>query len=64
MRGEARRMTLSVPVHDGRALGFLERFAEILERRFEDDRAIFEVAIAPRALEHLHTIAADVRHAE
>jgi len=63
-RADARRMTLSLPAHDGRALGFLERFAEILERRFEDDRAIFEVAIAPRALEHLHTIAADVRHAE
>jgi len=63
-RADARRMTLSVPLHDGRALGFLERFAEILERRFEDDRAILDVAIAPRALEHLHTIAADVRHAE
>ncbi len=64
MRGDARRVTLSVPAHDGRALGFLERFAEVLERRFEDGRAILDVTIAPRALEHLHTIAADVRHSE
>ncbi len=62
MRGEQQRITLSVPAHDGKALGFLERFAEIHERRFEDGRAILDVAIAPRALEHLHTIAADIRH--
>ncbi len=62
MRGEQRRMTLSVPAHDGKALSFLERFAEVIERHFEDGRAIVEVAIAPRALEHLHSIAADIRH--
>ncbi len=64
MRGEQRRMTLSVPAHDGKALGFLERFADILERRFEDGRAILDVAIAPRALDHLHSIAPDIRHPE
>ncbi len=64
MRGEQRRMTLSVPAHDGKALSFLERFADILEQHFEDGRAIVDVAIAPRALEHLHSIAADVRHPE
>ena len=64
MRGERERLTLSVPAHDGKALGFLERFAEILDRRFEDGRAIVDVAIAPRALEHLHSIAADIRHTE
>jgi GTPase len=64
MRGEQRRITLSVPAHDGRALGFLERFAEILDRRFDDGRAILDVSIAPRALDHLHSIAADIRHAQ
>ncbi len=63
MRGEQRRITLSLPAHDGRALGFLERFADVLTRSFEDGRAILEVEIAPRALDHLHSIAADVRHA-
>jgi GTP-binding protein HflX len=63
MRGEQRRMVLSVPAHDGRALSFLERFSEVLERRYEDDRAILDVAIAPRALDHLHSIAADIQHA-
>ena len=62
MRGEQRRITLSLPAHDGRALGFLERFADVLTRSFENGRAIFEVEIAPRALNHLHSIAADVRH--
>ena len=64
MRGEQRRITLSVPAYDGKALGFLERFAEVLARRFEDGRAILDVSIAPRALDHLHSIAADVRHAD
>jgi GTP-binding protein HflX len=62
MQGDQQRLTLSLPARDGKALGFLERFAEVLERRFEDGRAIFDVRIAPRALEHLHNIAADVRH--
>ena len=54
--------TLSLPARDGRALHFLEQFAEIIERRYEDGRAILEVCIAPRALQHLHGLAADVRH--
>jgi GTP-binding protein HflX len=62
MRGQQQHLTLSVPAHDGKALGFLERFADILDRRFENGRTIIDVAIAPRALQHLHTIAADVRH--
>ena len=61
MRGEQQRIRLSLPAHDGKAIGFLERFAEILAREFEDDRAVLDVAIAPRALEHLHTISNDVR---
>ena len=63
MRGEQQPVTLSIPAQDGRALGFLERFAEVFNRRYEDGRAILEVAIAPRALDHLHSIAPDVRHA-
>jgi len=62
MRGEPREFTLAVPAHVGKALSFLERFAEVRDRRFEDGRAILDVAIAPRALEHLHSIAADIRH--
>ncbi len=64
MRGEQQAFTLSVPAHDGKALSFLERFAEVRDRRYEDGRAILDVAIAPRALEHLHSIAADIRHLE
>lgn len=62
MRGEQERVTLSLPAGDGKALGFIERFAEVLERRFEDGRAVLDVRIAPRALNQLHGIAADVRH--
>jgi GTP-binding protein HflX len=64
MRGEQRRMTLSVPARDGKALGFLERFADVHTTRYVDGRAILEVHIAPRALDHLHSIAADVQHLE
>ena len=64
MRGEQQRVTLSVPAHDGRTAQFLERFGEIVEQRFEDGRAVFDVLIARRALDHLHGIAADVRHVE
>ncbi|MBL8877768.1 MAG: GTPase HflX [Phycisphaerales bacterium] len=59
--GEQEYMTLSIPVADGRAFNFLERYATILERRYEENRAITEIKIAPRALEHLHSFAADVR---
>ena len=62
MRGEQQRVTLSLPAHAGRALQFLERFADVLDRRYEDGRAILDVHIAPRALDHLHTLAADIRH--
>ena len=62
MRGSQRRVTLSVPASNGKALTFLERFADILERRFEDGRAILDVRIPPRALDHLHTLARDIRH--
>jgi hypothetical protein len=64
MRGEQRRLTLSISAKDGKALGFVERFADILDRRFDNGRAILDVQIPPRALEHLHTLARDIRHVE
>ncbi len=62
LRGEQQPMTLSIPVGDGRALSFLERYAEIGERRFEDGRVLIDLRIAPRALDQLHNISADIRH--
>lgn len=64
IRGEQRNLTLSISAGDGRALNFLERFADIIERRYEDGRAILKVGIADRVLDHLHGISRDVRHAE
>ncbi|MBK8913939.1 MAG: GTPase HflX [Phycisphaerales bacterium] len=64
MRASARRRLLSVPQHNGKALAFLDRAAEVLDRRYEEDRVILDVIIGPHALEHLHAIAADVRHAD
>jgi GTP-binding protein HflX len=64
MRGIERRVTLSLPAKSGRALSFLERFAEILDRRYDNGRAVLDVSIAPRALEHLHSLAKDIRHVE
>ncbi len=62
LAGEQRRMRLSIPAAAGRALGFLERFADVLTREFVDGRAIFEVNISERVLDHLHTLGADIRH--
>ncbi len=62
MRGNQRRLTLSISARDGKALAFLERFADILDRQFDDGRAILDVSIPPRALEHLHGMVKDVRH--
>ena len=57
-----RKLVLSISAADGRARQFLERYAEILDERYEDSRAIIAVRIPDRALEHLHTLARDVRH--
>jgi GTP-binding protein HflX len=64
VQGNKQRLTLSISATNGKALNFLERFADILDRQFNDGRAILEVRIPPRALEHLHTLAKDVRHLE
>ena len=64
VRGEQRLVTLSVSARNGKALSFVERFADVLDRQFEDGRAILDVRIAPRALEQLHGLARDVRHVE
>lgn len=64
MRGEQRDMLLDLPAADGRALDFLERFADVVERSYGDGRTRMRVRIAPRALDHLHTIARDVRHVD
>jgi GTP-binding protein HflX len=62
VRGEQRRMTLSLPAPDGRARSFVEQFADVIACRYEDGRAIMDVCISPRVLERLHGLAADVRH--
>jgi len=62
MRGEERPMRLSIPAREGRALAFLERFAEVGETQFDDGRVIVDVHIAPRVLDHLHGMAVGIRH--
>ncbi|MGE3182250.1 MAG: GTPase HflX, partial [Phycisphaerae bacterium] len=55
-------LVLSIAVGDGKALQFIERYGEVRETVYEGDRAIISLSIPDRALEHLHTIASDVRH--
>lgn len=62
LQGDRREITLSIAAGDGKALNFLERFADVLDRSYEDARVLLRVRIPPRALERLHTIARDVRH--
>jgi GTP-binding protein HflX len=62
MRGEQRLMMLSIPAADGKALDFVERFADVIERCYNGERTELQVNIAPRVLDQLHAIARDVRH--
>ncbi len=61
-RGHQQPMRLSIPAQDGKAINFLQRFAEIVEHTYEDGRAIVDVQISPRVLDQLHAQSADVRH--
>ena len=61
LRGRQRRVTLSIAAKDGKALGFVERYADVLDRQYEDGRAVFDVLMPVRALEQLQTMSADVR---
>ena len=64
MRGEQVTMELSIPSADGKALDFVERFADVIARRYDGERTELQVHIAPRVLDQLHAIARDVRQAE
>ncbi len=62
MRGEREWITLSIAQANGKALNFVERFGELEDQQYEDDRVVLRVRMSPRAVEELHKIAADVRH--
>ncbi|MCH7870605.1 MAG: hypothetical protein IID33_02790, partial [Planctomycetes bacterium] len=64
IRGEQVTMELSIPSADGKALDFVERFADVIARRYDGERTELQVHIAPRVLDQLHAIARDVRQAE
>ncbi len=61
-RQDMQRVTLSLPVADGRSRQFLGRYSEIFDERYEEDRVILDLQISLRALEHLHTLSRDIRH--
>jgi GTP-binding protein HflX len=64
LRGQQQNIRLSIPAHDGKALNFLQRFAEIIELNYDDGRATVDVQISPRVLDQLHATCADIRHIE
>ncbi|MCA9243086.1 MAG: GTPase HflX [Phycisphaerales bacterium] len=64
MRGERTSVTLSIAQRNGKALNFVDRFADVDEREYDEDRVIVHARMSPRALEELHKIAADVRHVD
>jgi GTP-binding protein HflX len=64
MQSDAREFRLSIPASDGKAMQFLEKFGEVADRAYSDDRAIFTVRISQRALDQLHTMSRDIRHLE
>jgi GTP-binding protein HflX len=64
LQGQQLRLTLSVPAGDGKALQFLDRFADVLTQTYQDDRVLMDVRISARSLDQLHAIARDIRHVE
>jgi GTP-binding protein HflX len=64
MAGEQQLMTLRIPLREGRGLDVVERFAEIIDRSYEDDVVIMRVQISPRVLDHLHNVARGVQSHE
>ncbi|MEP0848674.1 MAG: GTPase HflX [Phycisphaerae bacterium] len=62
--GQQQRVTLSLPASDGKAMCFLDRFADVLSSDYDNGRVTVDVRISPRVLKQLHGLARDVRHAD
>ena len=56
MRGQIRRLKMTVPLSEGKVIGFLESRSEVLDRQYEDRRATFTVRIGSRQLDQLRAM--------
>lgn len=61
MGGELMRRRISLPAEHGKALVFVERFADILARSYEDGRVVLDVRISPRSLRQLHSLTDELK---
>jgi GTP-binding protein HflX len=53
LRGGVNEISLSIPMSDGKAIGFLETRATVLDRQYEGANAIYKVRIGKRHLDQL-----------
>ncbi|MCX5661134.1 MAG: GTPase HflX [Planctomycetota bacterium] len=60
-RGEMRRISVSVPLREGKAIGFLETRGRVLERTYDATDAILQVQIGSRQLDQLRAMGRAVR---
>ena len=60
-RGATRTLELAVNIADGKTINFLESRTTVVERRWENDQAIFKVRIGGRQLDQLHAMGASIR---
>ncbi|MCC5821827.1 MAG: GTPase HflX [Phycisphaerales bacterium] len=58
--GPIRELDLSLPMADAKTIDIIERRCEILDRRYEGDRAILRARLGARQLNRLRSLAADL----
>lgn len=61
MRGDLQEMDLAVPLSGGKLIHFIESRAEVLERRYEKDEALFHVRIGSNQLDLLRAMGGPLR---
>ena len=64
MQGSQKRMTLRVPMTDGKAMSFIESRAEVLDRQYEMDHVDLTVRMGKRQFEQLRATGADFQIVE
>ena len=61
MRGRLRRLQLEVDLKSGRLIQFIESRTEVVDRRYEEGRAMFTVRIGENQLERLRALGGGLR---
>ncbi|MDP7005964.1 MAG: GTPase HflX [Phycisphaerales bacterium] len=58
--GDLREVTVSLPVKSSKAINFIEKQAEVLNRDWQDERSIYRVKIGKRQIEQILSVESDL----